>query len=126
MAIVADPRTLEPPNLTADTEVTPTRRVVLKREDVIVLPEGTTVEELLTADKATLQSFLSTHLTKAWVVASEQTGTKDGAIEAHAGKAGTPDAKPGEYRSVTTRAWSGGLVYERPEAPKVEKRRLED
>ena len=106
---------------------TETERVILKLEDVLVLPEGTTVDDLVHADKATLAGLLEGGaLTRAWREVGSRAGTKEGSIEAYAGKPGTPEARPGVFKSVPSKSWSGGLIYERPPETKVERRRLED
>jgi hypothetical protein len=111
----------------------PTRRVVLKRERTLVLPEGVRVEELVAAkDEKAIMKLLGKPIgkdpyTEAWtVVAVKEGASKTNAIEAHAGKPGTPDALPGTYKAPTVSAWSGGEVYEAPPEPLVERKALEE
>lgn len=117
-----------------------TKRVVLKRERVIVLPD--TVPENGKIDLAKLAEALGMSQAEAkrlattaasgfgsgtaWVVVGEFAGaSKNAAIEAHAGKPGTPDAKPGAYKAPSVSAFAGGLLYERPPEPKVERKALD-
>jgi hypothetical protein len=111
-----------------------TRRVVLKRERVLVLPDGVTLADIDPKDAEAIRRLLGikggranvqAHV-EAWVVVGEFAGaSKTKAIEAHAGKPGTPDAKPGAYKAPTWSAWSGGELYEKPPEPKVERRSLD-
>jgi hypothetical protein len=105
-----------------------TKRVVVKRERVLVLPEGVTVEALGGKDAEGIRRVLGikggrahadAHV-EAWVVCGEFEGDKRDAIKAFAGEPGSPDAKPGTYRAPSASAWRGGRHYERPERPKVE------
>jgi hypothetical protein len=110
----------------ADEERTLTRRTILKRERVVVLPEDVTA-----LDVKALREALGTKATisegEAWVVVGEYIGaSKREAIEAHAGKPGTPDAKPGDYKAPPVSGFSGGERYVRPDKPKVERETLED
>lgn len=116
-----------------DEERKPTRRMVLRRERVLVLPEGVRVEELVGAtNERELMKLLGLKVgtdpyAEAWIVVGEFEGSgKTQAIEAHAGKAGTPDAKPGVYKAPGVSAWRGGEVYEKPPEPKVERTALVD
>jgi len=109
-----------------EDERAPTRRTILKRERVIVLPDDVTSVDVKAVREA-LGSKGTITETEAWVVVGEYTGdSKRAAIEAHAGKAGTPDAKPGDYKAPPTNGFSGGERYVRPEKPKVERETLED
>jgi hypothetical protein len=108
----------------------PTQRVVLRRERVLVLPEGLTGEafEKTKGDIAKAVGVRAGALNpvEGWIVVGVfEGGTKDKAIERHAGKPGTPDAKPGAYKAPTASAWAGGLIYEAPPAPLVQKRALD-
>lgn len=109
----------------------PTRRVVLRRERVIVLPDGVDDEKLAEAlkvlgVKGKAPDPRRTRTVDAWVVVGEFEGhSKQNAIEAHAGKPLTPDAAPGTYKAPTTTAWAGGRHYERPPKPKVEVRDID-
>lgn len=63
---------------------------------------------------------------EAWTVLGEFEGaSKDKAIEAYAGKPGTPDAKPGAYKAPTASAFAGGALYEAPPQPLVTKTALD-
>lgn len=115
-----------------DEERKPTKRIVLRRERVLVLPDGVRVEELVAAkDERELMKLLGKKVgtdpyAEGWVVVGEFEGqTKDKAIEAHAGKPGTPDAKVGAYKAPGVAAWAGGALYEAPPAPLVEKKALD-
>lgn len=120
----------------ADTngnENTPTRRMVLKRERVLMLPDGVRIEELVAAkDEKAMMKLLGKPVgqdpyAEAWLPVGEFEGaSKTTAIAAYAGEPGTPDAKPGVYRAPSVSAWRGGTVYEAPPAPLVERRPLED
>lgn len=111
-----------------------TQRIVLKRERVIVIPDGVSEERLAEVlagfdfgPEKGIKKALSTAPGDAWVVVGEFTGaSKTRAIEVHAGKPGTFDAKPGAYKAPTKTAWSGGEEYDKPPKPKVERKPLED
>jgi hypothetical protein len=113
-----------------DEEREPTRRVVLRRERVLVLPESLSDEDVQSILKAVQDSKKlpapSKALTHAWMEIGTFTGaSKDNAIEAHAGKAGTPDAKLGEYKAPTASAWAGGTRYKAPPKPLAEKEAID-
>jgi hypothetical protein len=97
---------------------TPTKRVVLKREKVVVLAVNTDGTE----DKAKEAiKLLGGKLTDAWVVVAEVEGaSKEHAIEAHAGKPNTAEAKTGIFKAPTASAWSGGRRYAAPPKPLVQ------
>jgi hypothetical protein len=102
-----------------------TRRVVLRRERVLVLPAELTDEQLgavfkAAGDAAKAAKVKVPQLGEAWTVVGEFEGDKRKAIEAHAGVPNTPDAKPGTYKAPSVSAFAGGRHYERPPAPKVE------
>lgn len=100
-----------------------TKRVVMKREDALVIPEGCDPKKVEEAAKI-LGHPRKTPKTVWWEVGEFEGGTKEKAIEAHAGKPGTADAKPGAYKAPTVRAWAGGLLYEKPPEPLVERKAL--
>lgn len=104
-----------------------TKRVVLRRERVLVMPPEADAEAIKTALKeAKLPTWFKTALAEAWVVVGEFDGaSKTKAIETHAGKPGTPDAKPGAYKAPSVSSWAGGEEYVRPDAPKVERKALD-
>lgn len=109
----------------AESEETraPTRRVVLKRENVIVVPDGADPEKVAEAQKVFGASRAKNAPVEAWVVCGEFDGTsKRQAIEAHAGKAGTATAKVGVFRAPGTAAWKQATVYEAPPAPLIQAR----
>jgi hypothetical protein len=118
----------------AEDERAPTKRVVLKRERVLVLPEGVSLNDLDPKVSEAVRKLLKlgggkanseVHV-EAWVVVGEFEGaSKNAAIEAHAGKPNTPDAKPGAYKAPGASAWAGGLLYEKPPEPKVERKALD-
>lgn len=107
----------------------PTQRVVLKRERVLVLPDGVDLTDLDPKVSEPLRKALGikggkanaeAHV-EAWVVVGEYEGSdKRDAIEAYAGVPDTPDAKPGVYKAPGLTAWKGGRHYEKPPEPKVE------
>lgn len=108
-----------------------TKRIVLRRERVIVLPEALTGEafEKTKADIAKAVGLRAGSLKPvvAWVAVGEFEGANmTRAIEAHAGKPGTPDAIPGTYKAPSVRAWAGGEEYVMPPSPKVERKALVD
>lgn len=119
----------------ADEDRKPTERVILKRERVLVLPDDVDVAALASGDGAAkLAQALGLKSGKvptasvgvdAWVVVAEAVGSPRKAIEAHAGKPGTPEAKPGVYKAPTASGWKGGRQYEKPELPKVEARDID-
>lgn len=111
----------------------PTRRVVLRRERVLVIPESVTDEVLREALKGVklgaekrLETAIKETPVEAWLVVGEFEGAgKEDAIEAHAGTPGTPDAIPGAYKAPTVRAFAGGALYEAPPKPLVQRRALD-
>lgn len=112
-----------------------TKRTVLRRARAIVVPEKATdeqIEQALAALGYGSKSGGRALLKKqppgdVWIVVGEFVGaSKREAIEAHAGKPGTPEAIPGAYKAPTTSAWAGGEEYEKPPEPKVERKALVD
>lgn len=110
----------------------PTKRVVLRRESVIALTDLDEVqrEEILKAVAAVKVRGLPKGVTQpqeAWSVVGVFEGhSKTKAIEAHAGKPGTPDAKPGAFKAPSVSAWAGGELYKAPPKPLFEREALED
>lgn len=109
----------------------PTRRVVLKRERVLVLPDtldGDALDKTLKdVGKAIGLRAGRLQPVEAWTVTGEFEGaSKLNAIQAHAGDPGTADAKPGTYRAPSVTAWKGTVVYEAPPEPLVTRRVLDD
>lgn len=98
-----------------------TKRVVLKREQVLVVPDGADPAKVAEAAK-----LLKVKATSAWVQVAAGEGSKTQAIEQHAGKPGTADAKQGVYKAPNLSAWRGGEVYGAPPQPLVERRALDD
>lgn len=124
----------------ADAVREDTKRVVLKRERVIVLPDAVPengkidlakLAEALGLSQAEAKRLVTTAATgfgsgTAWVVIGEFAGaSKRAAIEAYAGKPGTPDAKPGAYKAPGVSAMAGGELYEKPAEPEVKRRSLD-
>lgn len=109
-----------------DEERVPTRRVILKHERVIVVPEGVATVNEKTLREALGVKDAAISIGEAWVVVDEQEGSQREAIEAYAGEPNTPDAKPGDYKAPPLRGWKGGERYVRPERPKVERQALPD
>jgi hypothetical protein len=114
----------------SDGDREPTLRVVLRRELAIVLTDLTDEQraEVLKAVAAVKVRGIPKDVAaprETWAVMAQVNGaSKLNAIEAYAGKAGTPDAKPGAYRAPTAKAWAGGEEYVKPPEPKVERRSL--
>lgn len=124
----------------AKAERGPTKRVVLRRERVIVLPDDVTDEalsKLASGDGAKQLAKLlglsgsakvptASIGAETWAVVGEFEGSsKQNAIEAYAGKPLTPDAKPGTYKAPSASAFAGGRQYDRPPQPKVEAKDIE-
>lgn len=106
-----------------DEERVPTRRTILKRERAIVLPDTLTEEQVATVRKAVSDTkYVKSPQTAAvWMVMGEREGSsKREAIEAFAGKAGTPEALPGDWKAPPASGFSGGRRYEKPSQPKIE------
>lgn len=119
----------------AAAERKPTERVILKAEQVLVLPDGFDVAALK-GTQAQAEAALMTlakggsktrgHVGEAWVeVGRHVASTKTAAIEMHAGKPGTPDAKLGTFRAPTLTAWKDGVRYDAPPLPLVERSAVE-
>lgn len=103
-----------------------TRRIVLRRELVIAVPEGADPEKVAEAQRVFGASRAKQEPVEAWVVCGEFDGaTKRAAIEAYAGKAGTADAKVGLFRAPGKKAWSGGVEHVAPPRPLIEARTVE-
>jgi hypothetical protein len=108
-----------------------TKRVVLRRERVIVVPEDADAAKVAKAVAAASQSGPKgapprpVKIIDAWVEVGVFPGhSKLNAIVAVAGKAGTPDAIPGAYKAPGVTAWAGGEEYIRPPQTKIERRPL--
>lgn len=106
------------------------RRLVLKRERAIVLGPGLTAEvekELLDLVRSNAGGKKTDHdLKEVWLPVGEFEGTSmTRAIEAYAGKPGTPDAKIGAYKAPPVRSWAGGEIYEAPPVPLVQRKALD-
>lgn len=106
----------------------PGERVVLKMDRVIVVPEGVDPEKLAEVVKLLFpaerrwQKTPEAALTEAWVVVAKiEAPSKQKAIEAYAGKAGTPDAKQGVFRAPSLMAWKDGIELKAPPAPLVQR-----
>lgn len=113
----------------------PTKRVVLKRERVLVLGDDVTLAQVAAcADEKALRKLLvaragstQKYEVEAWVVIGTFDGaSKRTAIEQYAGKPKTADAKAGDYKAPSVSAWSGGERYKRPPVPLFERESLED
>lgn len=118
-----------------------TQRMVLRGLPAILVPHGVSNDVLkkvqgLLRDPAVLAAVVEQgegnaddvglFVPLAFTVEGEpQTGSKDRCIEAVAGKAGTPDARPGTYRAPSMSAMRGGKRYTRPPRPKVEAETLD-
>lgn len=107
---------------------TPVRALILKAEQVIVLPEGTdSVDEKKLREALGISKGVPVVTGEAWMIHSEQTAeNKKKAIEAYAGLPDDPDAKPGRWKAIPLTNWRGGVVYVLPEKPKVEASKLVD
>lgn len=122
------------PDAAAEEPRKPTKRVVLRQERVIVLPDDVADDTLAKLSKgegakalADLLGLKSAKVPTAdigremWLVVGEFEGQdKDDAIRAHAGEPGSPDAIPGTYKAPPINGWKGGKRYTRPDRPKVE------
>lgn len=105
-----------------------TERMVLRRERVIVLPDGAQLTAEQQKGIAQLLGVKTNALpvAEAWMPVGPQEGSSmRAAIEAYAGKPG-PKAIPGDYKAPTLTAWRGGESYVKPPEPKVERAPLED
>jgi hypothetical protein len=108
----------------------PTRRMVLRQEAVLVVPPGVSREKAVEAAKVLgIKSGATSGegpLKMAWLTVGAFDGkTKEEAIEAHAGKPGTPDAKEGAYKAPPLRGWAGGMRLKAPPKPLVEKEAID-
>lgn len=109
-----------------EAERKPTERVILQRTLALVVPEKATDEQVRAAVEALggrprPRSGVS-GVVEAWVEVSRVTAvSKTAAIEAHAGKPGTPDAKLGVFRAPSVTSWKGAVAHEAPPAPLVQR-----
>ena len=126
---MADQGQTGPRKARGEGEARDTRRMVLKRERVLVLPEGIPNEAVKAAQdviRKANKAVGSGLSTLAWVEMGEHSGAaKQAAIEAYAGKPNTPDAKPGEYKAPGMTAWKGGRRYVKPPETKIEAEDIE-
>lgn len=96
-----------------------TKRVVMRRERVLMLPEN--FDEAADKTKEAMKLLGVKGVDEAWMVVGEFEGSsKNQAIVAHAGKPNTPEAIPGTYKAPSVTAWAGGRRYVKPPLPKVE------
>lgn len=110
----------------AEAEARVTRRVVVSQHAVLLLPSGGVSSEGLAAAWKALGLKGAPREAAAWVVVGEFDGaSKDDAIEAYAGKPGTPDAKVGTYKAPGARSWAGGARYAAPPKPLVEREAID-
>lgn len=102
--------------------------MVLKRERVIVIPEGVTFEQLAAArDERALAKLVGAQMCDAWVVCGEFTGgSKKEAIERHTGPSGHPDTLVGDFKAPPATGWAGGRRLLAPPKPLVLGADLED
>lgn len=137
MADETDPATPTPapatpkrsaPKRAPAAESVSTKRMVLRRENVLVIPDGLDPKKLADIEAAVKKALgAKGKPTQAWVPLGEFEGSSNtNAIEAYAGKPGTPDAIPGTYKAPSIRSWAGGEVYDKPPLPKVERKPLVD
>lgn len=105
----------------------PTERVILRSAKVLVIPDGATPEQIQAAASALYpKGRAKPPMVTAWTEeARVVAATKTAAIEAHAGKPGTPDAKLGVFRAPTLTAWKDATVYAAPPLPLVERSVIE-
>lgn len=105
----------------------PTRRLVLKREQVIVLPEGVELaDEKKLAEALGLKSARGLVTREAWTTIAEfEGGSMEQAILSYTGPAGEPDSKVGVFKAPTVRSWAGGLELVAPPKPLVQKRAID-
>lgn len=109
-----------------DQERRPTERVILKAERVVVLPAGAQPDQIAVAVEALYpkakRAEREASIADAWLeVARHTAATKSAAVEAHAGKPGTPDAKLGTFRAPTLTAWKDAVVHDAPPLPLVQR-----
>ncbi len=103
-----------------------TSRVVLRRERVLMVPEGFDAGADEKKMPKELLKLVGAPVIEAWVAVGEfPGGSKQASIEAYAGKPNTPGAKVGAFKAVPASAFRGGRNYERPPEPKVEVRDLD-
>src|SRR5436305_13656616 len=95
---------------------TPTRRMVLAKAQVLVVPDGVDPEKLDAAQTALRASGEARKqgVRAAWIECGEFTGSKVHAVEQYAGKPGTPDAKVGEFKAPPASGFHGAVITERP------------
>lgn len=106
-------------------EAEPTRRVVLSKVRVLLVPDALPDDALAAAYKS-LGGKGAAPEQEAWVNVGEFDGkSKDESIEGYAGKPGTPDAKTGEYKAVPVKSFAGGARYKAPPKPLVEREAIE-
>lgn len=104
-------------------ERVPTERIVLRSVAAIEVPADVTGDQLeQVAAIFKRKGRAKGSVVGAWLEVARVTApTKLAAIEAHAGKAGTPDALVGTFRAPTVTAWKDAEVYAAPPAPLVER-----
>jgi hypothetical protein len=93
---------------------------------VIVIPEQIEAEQLAAAVEVLYpkgkRPEREAAVVDAWLEVARVTApTKVAAIEAHAGKPGTPDARLGVFRAPTLTSWKDAQVYNAPPLPLVER-----
>jgi hypothetical protein len=105
----APARTTRRRKVAEDEERGATKRVVLRRSNVLVLPDGVTADDMEKIRAALTGTRLrASKAEAAWIVVGEFEGSsKDAAIKAHAGEPNTPDAKPGAFKAPSVSAWKG-------------------
>lgn len=108
----------------------PTERIVLRRVVALSIPDGATEEQVQAAVAALYPKARKAEVAgavgEAWQeVARHTASTKIAAIEAYAGKPGTPDAKVGVFRAPTVTSWKDAAVYDAPPLPLVERSVIE-
>lgn len=109
----------------------PTKRVVLQRADVLVLPDGVDAAKLAEACKVLgikgkAPDARRAKPVEAWVVVGEFEGdSKEKAIKLHAGEAGTDSALIGTWKAPSASAWAGGVKHTAPPKPLVQKETID-
>lgn len=119
----------QPGKQTPPEERVPTQRVVLRREKVLVVPEGVVADVVKAAQEVIRKADKSAGsgvATEAWLVVGEFVGaSKEDAIEAHTGPAGAPDTKVGTFKAPTVKAFAGGMRMVAPPKPLVQKEAID-
>lgn len=111
-----------------DTTDKPTMRVVLKREQALIVPENVR-DEVMAEVLALLYGKRPPKTARAtgWFVVGEFEGASQSkAIRAYTGEPGRPDTKAGDFKAVALKSWKGGERMVAPPQPLFRAEPLED